>query len=568
MDYVAKANRYIKKVLEGKTLACRYVKQACQRQYDDLRRKKSKNFPYAYNKKKANRICKFIENLTHVKGPKAGQPVQLEDWQCFILTSIFGWVDDNGNRRYTQAYIEVARGNGKSTLCSGIGLYMECADGELGADVYSFATTREQARIVFDDALAMARGNKDLRDAYDLECLNHSMVIVGTNSKFLPKSAEADTLDGLNTHCGIIDELHAHKTRKVYDVVITSTGKRAQPLIFCITTAGFILDGICMERRRTLAHVLDGSVTDESLFGVIYTIDRDDDWQSVEALQKANPNWGISVNPKVVLSDLASAKVNTSAQKNYLTKHLDVWVNSDSQWLQMDKFEKCIDPTLSADQFVGEYCIYGLDMASKIDIAAVVKLFWKKHDDGVMHYYVFGDFYLPSETIRASDNSQYFGWAKDRYLHATEGPITDLAMIEEDIVNDVKRFETLAVGYDPMQMTMMAQNLLAVGVPMVELFQNLKNFSEPMKQLQALIYAGRIHFDGNPVMHWMAQNVVCHVDAKENIYPRKEKPECKIDGIVALIMAMNQAIQLDVENEYISALETRNSTVDWSKFTL
>ena len=564
MDYVGKANRYIKAVLTGKILACRFLVLACKRQAKDLERKKSKDFPYHFDKKKANRICKFIECLNHVKGPKAGEPVHLEDWQCFILTTIFGWVDDNDNRRFNQAYVEVGRGNGKSTLCSGIGLYMECADGELGADIYSFATTREQARIVFDDALAMARGNKDLRDAYDVTCLNHSIVVVGTNSKFQAKSADAGTLDGLNTHCGIIDELHAHKTRAVYDVVVTSAGKRAQPLIFCITTAGFILDGICMERRRTLAHVLDGSVIDETLFGVIYTIDDGDDWQSIEALQKANPNWGISVNPKVVLADLTSAKVNTSAQKNYLTKHLDVWVNSDSQWLQMEKFQRCIDPTLKIEDFEREYCIYGLDLASKIDIAAVIKLFWRMHEDGTIHYYVFQDFYLPSETVRASNNSQYYGWVEDGYLHTTDGPIIDLKEIEQFIADDVKKFETLALGFDPMQATQMAQDLLKDGVPMVELFQNLKNFSEPMKLLQALIYSGRIHFDSNPVMHWMACNVVCHIDAKENIYPRKEKPENKIDGIVALIMAMNQAIQMDVENQYLSAMD--QSEVDWSQF--
>ena len=564
MDYVGKALRYVKSVLSGKTLACRFIKLACERQLKDLERKKSSAFPYHFDKKRANEPCKFIECLTHVKGPKAGQDVHLEDWQCFIVTTIFGWVDDDGHRRFTQAYVEVARSNGKSTLCSGIGLYMLCKDGELGADIYSFATTREQAKIVFDDALAMARGNRDLREYFGLTCLNHSMVIVGTNSKFLAKSADAGTLDGLNTHCGIIDELHAHKTRDVYDVVVTSTAKRSQPLIFCITTAGFILDGICMERRRTMAHVLDGSVIDETLFGVIYTIDDGDDWQSVDALKKANPNWGISVNPKVVLSDLTSAKVNTSAQKNYLTKHLDVWVNSDSQWLDMERFKKCIDPTLKVEDFRNEYCIYGLDLASKIDIAAVIKLFWKQHEDGVWHYYVFSDFYLPSETVKASDNSQYYGWVADGYLHTTDGPITDLKEIEEFISADVKKYNTLALGFDPMQATQMAQDLLRDGVPMVELFQNLKNLSEPMKLVQALIYSGRIHFDRNPVMHWMACNVVCHIDAKENIYPRKEKPENKIDGIVALIMAMNQAIHLNVENNYKSA--TKRKPVDWSRF--
>lgn len=564
MDYVDKGKRYITKVLDGKIPACRWVKFACLRQKQDLERKKSSKFPYHFDRKKANRPCKFIECLCHVKGPKAGECIHLEDWQCFIITTIFGWVDDNGYRRFSQAYIEVGRGNGKSTFCSGIGLYMLCADGELGADIYSFATTRDQARIVFDDALAMARGNKDLQRYYGLTPLNNSMVIIGTNSKFLPKSADAGTLDGLNTHLGIIDELHAHKTRKVYDVVNSSTSKRSQSLIFTITTAGYILDGICMERRRTVGHVLDGSVIDEALFGIIYTIDEDDDWQSEISLKKANPNWGISVNPKQIMSELISAKLNTSAQKEYLTKHLDVWVNSDHQWLKMEHYRQCIDSSLRESDFYGEYAIYGLDLASKLDISALIRLHWREID-GVIHYYVFPYFYLPADAVHSSDNSQYEGWAKDGYIQTTDGPITDLNALQEWIAEDVKQYSVLSVAYDPMQATQMSQNLLGDGVPMVELAQNLKNMSEPMKQVQALIYTGRLHIADNPVMHWMASNVVCHTDAKENIYPRKEKVQNKIDGMVALIMAINQAIQLDIEHQYISVNDS--SHADWSDFS-
>lgn len=564
MDYVDKAKRYITKVLDGKIPACRWVKFACLRQKQDLERKKSSKFPYHFDRKRANKPCKFIECLCHVKGPKAGECIHLEDWQCFIITTIFGWIDDNGYRRFSQAYIEVGRGNGKSTFCSGIGLYMLCADGELGADIYSFATTRDQARIVFDDALAMARGNKDLQRYYGLTPLNNSMVIIGTNSKFLPKSADAGTLDGLNTHLGIIDELHAHKTRKVYDVVNSSTSKRSQSLIFTITTAGYILDGICMERRRTVGHVLDGSVIDEALFGIIYTIDENDDWQSEIALRKANPNWNISVNPKQIMSELISAKLNTSAQKEYLTKHLDVWVNSDHQWLKMEHYRQCIDSSLKESDFYGEYAIYGLDLASKLDISALIRLHWREID-GVIHYYVFPYFYLPADAVHSSDNSQYEGWAKDEYIQTTDGPITDLNALQEWIAEDVKQYSVLSVAYDPMQATQMSQNLLGDGVPMVELAQNLKNMSEPMKQVQALIYTGRLHIADNPVMHWMASNVVCHTDAKENIYPRKEKVQNKIDGMVALIMAINQAIQLDIEHQYISVNDS--SHADWSDFS-
>ena len=573
LDYVGKANRYIREVLSGKRPACIFVRQACERQLRDLERseKNTKDFPFLFDRKAANRPCAFTEHLRHVKGPKAGEQIHLEDWQCFIITTLYGWKYRSGKwegrRRFRKSYTEVPRGNGKSTLCSALALYMLCADGESGADIYSFATTRDQARIVFDDALAMARGNADLRAAYDLKTFNHSMAIIGTNSKFLPKSADADTLDGLNTHFAVIDELHAHKTRAVHDVVETSIGKRTQPLIFEITTAGFILFGICMEDRRYVGHILDRSVYDENFFGIIYTIDQDDDWKSIAALKKSNPNWGISCDETTILSNRKKALVTTSAQKNYLTKHLDVWVNSDSQWLDMEKFRKCVSPELREEDFRGCYCIYGLDLASKLDIAAVVKLFWRKNTHGDLEYYVFQEFYLPADAAQNSENSDYSGWVADGYLRITDGAITNLAEIQDYIRDDAKQYETLAVAYDPMQATQMSQTLLAEGVEMVELPQTLKNMSEPMKQLQALIYEGRIHFSGSPVMSWMFSNVVCHLDAKENVYPRKEKAGDKIDGVVALIMALNQAIQKDVENEYAEG-RPLESGIDWSSFTL
>ena len=562
-DYTRKAARYIEGVLSGRIPACRFVRQACERQRRDLEKAKTGKWRYIFSRQAANRICRFIECLTHVKGEKAGEPIHLEPWQVFILTTIFGWIDrKTGKRRFRKCYIEVPRGNGKSTMLSGVGLYLLTADGEKGADIYSFATTKDQARIVFADALAMARGNRDFREAYGVTPLAHSIVVIGTNSKFLAKSSDADTLDGLNTHGGIIDELHAHKTRYVFDVVESSITKRAQPMIISITTAGFILDGICMEQRRTIAHILDQSITDDSYFGIIYTIDAGDDWQTEDALKKANPNWGVSVKPDTALSAQKSAKINTSAQKNFLTKYLDIWVNSDSAWMDMERYRKCISPELKRGDFRGKYCIFAVDLASKLDISAIIRTFWKRDpESGEMHYYFFADYYLPEAAVNSSDNPAYDGWRRAGFLQATGGDVTDLNALEDVIRREVPEYETLSVAYDPMQATQMSQNLLQEGAPMTEVPQTLKNFSEPMKQLQALIYAGRVHIEDNPVTHWMFSNVVCHEDAKENVYPRKEKKENKIDGAVACIMAVNQIIQLDVENNYND--DAASIELDW-----
>lgn len=552
-----RANQYISDVLSGKVLACKYVKQACQRQKNDLAKKVviGNTRTFHFDVYRAEKICKFIELLTHVKGPLAGSRIHLEPWQCFILTTIFGWIDEKGARRFQRVYIEVPRGNAKSTLSSGVALYMLCADGERGPDVYSFATTRDQARIVFDDARAMAQGNPALREAYGLTVLNNSLVVIGTNGKFLPKSADASTNDGLNTHFAVVDELHAHKTRGLFDVVKTSIGKRLQPMLWSITTAGFVLDGICMEERRIVQKVLSGEAVEQSRFGIIYTIDDGDDWQTEEAAAKANPNWGISVQPSIVLANLSEAMIDPAAEKNYLTKHLDVWCNADTQWLQMDKWRRCYRSNVTLDEFEGQPCIYGIDLATKVDIAAAVRIFWRIEKDHKLHYYMFPLFWLPEDAIRGARGSQYDGWVRQELIITTPGPVTDLTAIEQTLLADMARFEVLAAAYDPWQATQLAQNMMSEGAPMVELRPTVLNFSEPMKQLQAMVYENRLHSDGNPVLEWMASNVVCHMDTKENIYPRKERPEYKIDGIVAAIMAVNQIIQLQIEEQYSSESE-------------
>ena len=289
-DYLAIADQYCKDVISGKILANKYVKNACKRQINDLKRWKKKSSPYQFDKDKAVKACQFIELLPHIKGPLAKQPIELAAWQVFILTTIYGWIGKDGKRRFRRVYIEVPRGNGKSALSSGVGLYMLSADGEGGAEVYSLATTRDQARIVFGDAQQMARKTPGLRSHFGVEVLAHNINVQRTASKFEALSAEGSTLDGLNIHFGCIDELHAHKTRAVYDVVETGTGKRDQSLLWVITTAGSNRSGICYEARTFVTKLLDQIFEDESQFGIIYGLDEGDDWTTEEALIKANPN--------------------------------------------------------------------------------------------------------------------------------------------------------------------------------------------------------------------------------------------------------------------------------------
>ena len=554
--YLRRANDYITQILQGKIVACKWVKAACQRQRDDLRLWKGKSAPYKFDRAKAARVCRFIENLTHIKGPLAGQCIRLEDWQIFILTTVFGWVTPSGQRRYRRAYIEVPRGNAKSTLSSGIALYMLCADGEGGAECYSLATTRQQARIVFGDAQAMARANPSLRAKFGLSVTAHNLHVLQTASKFEALSAEGSTLDGLNTHLGIIDELHAHKTRAVYDVVETSTGKRAQSLLWVITTAGTDRAGICYEVRSFVTQVLNHTLMshaglgykiegqalqDESQFGLIYTIDDDDDWTSDSALIKANPNWGVSVMPDIVGSLQQKAMQMASAANNFLTKHLNVWVNASVAWMDMRAWDRCADITLTRDDFAGEDCHIGLDLATRSDITAKVLLFARRMDD-VLHYTVFGDYYLPESAISDGRNAQYAGWVRSQYLTETAGNVTDYEVIADALREDASRFHLIDLGFDPWNATHLANILQDEGLNMVEMRQGARTLSEPMKHLQALVMEGRLHHDGNPALTWMISNTLARRDENDNLRPVKERDECKIDGVVALIMALGRAM--------------------------
>ena len=533
-DYEAISQKYCEDVLTGKILACEYVKMACERQVKDLKRKK---FSFTYEPNRGAKVCGFVELLPHIKGALAGQPIKLEPWQVFIIMTVFSWVKEDGSRRFRRVYIEVPRGNGKSALSSAIGLYMLTADNEGGAEVYSFATTRDQAKIVFGDAQQMARKSNGLRAHFGVDVNAHNIFVTKTASKFEALSAEGSTLDGLNTHFACIDELHAHKTRAVYDVVETSIGKRLQSLLWVITTAGSNRSGICYEVRSFVSKVLKGVTEDESQFGIIYGLDKDDDWTTEDALIKANPNWGVSVMPDILSSLQAKAMAMASAANNFRTKHLNEWVNADVSWMDMRKWDDCANPALDIQDFEGEEAYIALDLASKTDIAAKINLFVRDGD-----YYAFGDYYLPRETVEKGENSQYSGWESLGLLTVTDGAIIDFQVIEDKILNDCKRFEVIELPYDPFQATQLSMRLLNQGVNMVEVRPTVLNFSEPMKQLEALVLSGKFHHNGDPILTWMVSNVVCHTDAKDNIYPRKERPENKIDGVVALIMALSRAI--------------------------
>lgn len=538
-NYFEISCRYARGVLSGRIPACSLVKKACERQLDDLDRY-GDGKRFIYDAEAGDRICWFIEHLTHVKGELAGQEIKLEPWQVFILHTTFSWKTTEGIRRFRRVYIEVPRGNGKSSLSSGVALFCLCGDREPGAEVYSFATTRDQAKIVFGDAKEMARQNPKLKRAFDLQVLATSLYVPKTNSYFQAKSAEGSTLDGLNTHLAVIDELHAHKTRAVYDVVETSLGKRRNSLMWVITTAGFDTAGICYEVRSFVKQILNKEAQDESQFGIIYGLDEGDDWTSEEALQKANPNWGVSVRPEIITSLQAKAIARPSAANNFKTKHLDVWCSAASSWMDMPAWNLC-RRSIALSDFEGFDCYMGLDLGAKNDLTAKVLVF-PVEENGRLNYYVFGTYYAPRAALLKSGNSQYDGWETLGYLKVTEGAVTDFNQIEADVLEDCSRFRVKSVAYDPWQATQLATRLSDNDVPMVEYRNTVQNMSDPMKWLEALVQDKRLIHEGDPALTWMMGNVVAKRDFKDNVFPRKEVYENKIDGAVALIMALGLCV--------------------------
>lgn len=541
-DYSSRAEQYAESIVAGEIPASKPTIRACRRFLNDLERKR---FPFVFVTERANAACEFIEGLRHVKGvwARRRECIRLEDWQCFIVCNIFGWHHKKTHlRRFRRAYIEVPRKNAKSTLAAGIAKYMFVADNEAGAEVYAAATTREQAKIVWSIARQMCLADREMTAAFGIDVRAHMLWQEETGSVFRALSADGDTLDGLNIHCAIIDELHAHPTRDVVDVLETATGSREQPLLFAITTAGTNRAGICYEQRDYALKVLKCVAKDETLFALIYTIDPGDDWTVEVAWKKANPNYGVSVMPDDIAQAAYKAKQQSSATNNFLTKRLNVWVSADTAWMDMLRWTKCEKPGLDIADFAGRKCFVAVDLASKIDIASVVAWF-PPGGDGV--HTVFHRGFLPSEAVESSDVAQLPGWVMDGWLTETEGAMTDQDVIKEYIQDLCREYDVQQVAFDPYQGHKITQELLAEGLPVVVYPQNVKNMSEPMKDLEGLVRTGNIQFPADPCLEWMASNVVCHVDVKDNIYPRKALAGNKIDGIVAMIMARGLSIQMD-----------------------
>jgi len=532
------ALKYAQDVVAGVIPACRWVVLATQRHIDDLEASTSPDFPFRFDEDKANKPCKFIELLPHVAGKWAAmrQLIKLEPWQKFIVCSLFGWVKKtDGNRRFRKAYICLGRKNAKSTLAAGIALYCLILDGEFGAQVYAGATTEKQAAFVFDPAKKMAAAVPALLEKFGVEVNAQTITVLETNSKF--ERLIGNPGDGGSPSCYVCDEYHEHDDSRLYDTMNTGTVAREQPLGLVITTAGSNTGGPCYAMQRDVERILEGVIEGSNTFGIIYTIDPTDDWTLESSLIKCNPNWGVSVNSENVRAEQLEAIQSPEKQNIFKTKHMCVWCTAKSGFFNVEKWLSLADSTLNmySDRFKGKDCVKGLDLGSQIDLAAELTVFTEVIDEK-SHYFIFPKFYLPENRAFDPAFQNYQAWVHKKLIVATEGDEIDYEFIKRDVLKDAGLFTVKEFCFDKAQAFFFKQQIqAATGIEATETPQNPMTLSDPMKWLDAMIRSGRVHHDGNEVMTWMVGNVVSSEDANENVFPRKEKPEFKIDGVSALL---------------------------------
>ncbi len=548
-DYVTIGNQYARDIAAGRIIACKFVIQACRRHLADLECSARKDYPYRLDSKAAGLPCRFIEKLPHVRGPwarpKHGErnAIHLEPWQVFITIAIFGWVfKSSGLRRFLEVYICVPRKNAKSTWAAAIGLYMLCLDGEHGAEVFSGATTERQAMEVFRTAWSMTRNTPELKQYFGVEIAAKSLYIATDGSRFQP--LVGDPGDGMSPSCAIVDEYHEHPTSNLLDTMQTGMGAREQPLVVVITTAGSSIEGPCHTLQREIETMLDGRMQNDRRFGIIFTIDKDDDWKSESALRKANPNFGISVLEHFLKDAQVQAIQSPHRQNTFKTKHLNLWVNAAAGWMNMASWDLCARPELTFDDCKGLECFEGVDLAAKVDLASRVKIF-RKDVQGAVHYYAFGRHYVPQDRAQDGEHQHYERWVADGVLEAIPGPEIQLTVIEQQITEEIPQFNRKCIAFDPWSAMQMQQNL-ATKLPtdtVVTIPQTTQYLSEAMKEVEAAVVSGRFFHNGDPVLTWAISCVIAREDHNGNIFPRKEKNGIsKIDPASALFNAMSRAM--------------------------
>ena len=495
-----------------------------------------------YDKEKADKAVRFIEHMKHTKGTWAGTKFELIDWQEQIIRDVFGVIKENGYRQFNTAYIEIPKKSGKSEIAAAVALLLLCADNEQRAEIYGCAADRQQASIVFEVAADMVRMSPTLSKRTKILSATKRIVFSPTNSFYQVLSAEAYSKHGFNIHGVVFDELHAQPNRKLYDVMTKGSGDaRMQPLFFLITTAGDDTNSICYEIHSKAKDILEGRKIDHTFYPVIYGAEMDDDWTDEKVWEKANPSMGITFGIDKVRDACESAKQNPAEENTFRQLRLNQWVKQAVRWMPMEHWDKCNDP-ININDLLGRECYAGLDLSSTTDITAFVLLFPPRDDNE--KYIIYPHFWIPEETVdirTMKDHVPYDVWVKEGLINVTEGNVIHYDFIEKYIEDLGTKFNIKEIAFDRWGATQMVQNLEGMGFTVIPFGQGFKDMTPPCKELFKLVLEQKIAHGGNKVLRWMMDNIAAKTDAAGNIKFDKEKSSEKIDGAVALVMALDRA---------------------------
>lgn len=497
-----------------------------------------------YDKKKADRAVTFIENLCHTKGKWAGTPFWLLPWQEQLIRDIFGIVKPDGNRQFRTAFVEICKKVGKSELAAAVALYLLYADNEPSAEVYGAAADRQQASIVFDVAKQMVEMSPALMKRSKLMGATKRIVNYSNAGYYQVLSAEVGGKHGFSVSGLVFDEIHTQPNRQLYDVLTKgSSDARQNPLHFIITTAGNDRHSIAYELHTKAVDILEGRRVDPTFYPVVYGLKDDEDWEDEANWYKVNPSLGYTVDIERLRDAYREAKQNPADEITFKWLRCNMWVSSTVAWIPDAIYMRGNEP-IDMDALAGRDCYAGLDLSSIGDITALVLIFPPRDEEE--KYVLLPYFWIPEETIprRVKANSvPYDIWEKQGYIMSTEGNVIHYDFIEKFIVDLSEKYHILEIAVDRWNATQMIQNLEGEGFTIVPFGQGFSSMSAPTKEFYHLLMEGRIIHGGNPVLRWMAGNVVIDTDPAGNIKVTKAKSKEKIDGIVAAIMALDRCIR-------------------------
>lgn len=497
-----------------------------------------------YDKKKADRAVTFIENLCHTKGKWAGTPFWLLPWQEQLIRDIFGIVKADGNRQFRTAFVEICKKVGKSELAAAVALYLLYADNEPSAEVYGAAADRQQASIVFDVAKQMVEMSPALMKRSKLMGATKRIVNYSNAGYYQVLSAEVGGKHGFSVSGLVFDEIHTQPNRQLYDVLTKgSSDARQNPLHFIITTAGNDRHSIAYELHTKAVDILEGRRVDPTFYPVVYGLKDDEDWEDEANWYKVNPSLGYTVDIERLRDAYREAKQNPADEVTFKWLRCNMWVSSTVAWIPDAIYMRGNEP-IDVDALAGRDCYAGLDLSSTGDITALVLIFPPRNEDE--KYVLLPYFWIPEETIprRVKANSvPYDIWEKQGYIMSTEGNVIHYDFIEKFIMDLSEKYHILEIAVDRWNATQMIQNLEGEGFTIVPFGKGFSSMSAPTKEFYRLLMEGRIIHGGNPVLRWMAGNVVIDTDPAGNIKVTKAKSKEKIDGIVAAIMALDRCIR-------------------------